>query len=90
MNPASASRRDTTRPAARLAYFCRKFPRGLSPRAYQTLLMRRPELRSLGWVLKRRPIREQSAAIAAAQAAAKLGPRKPVDVESWPHAPIKA
>lgn len=60
--------------AGRLAYFCRKFPRGISPRSYQQLVMRRPELRSLGWVLKRRPAQKvvRAAALQADMQAAPL------------------
>jgi hypothetical protein len=46
------------REASRLVYICANFPKGLSPRSYQKLIMRRPELRGLGWTLQRRAVRE--------------------------------
>jgi hypothetical protein len=46
------------RSASRLVYLCARFPNGLSPRSYQKLIMRRPELRGLGWELKRRVARQ--------------------------------
>jgi hypothetical protein len=78
MNVQPTERRQQVRLASRFMYVCSAYPRGLTPRAYQQLIMRRPHLRTIGWVLKRgrardvlRPARRQS-----------MGAR--IEVAAWP------
>jgi hypothetical protein len=54
MNVQPQPRVSARRKPSRLVYVCANFPNGLSPRSYQKLIMRRPDLRGLGWELKRR------------------------------------
>jgi hypothetical protein len=35
-------------------YVCAAYPHGMTPREYQKLISRRPELRGIGWAIRRR------------------------------------
>jgi hypothetical protein len=63
--------------ASRLLYFCPQFERGLTPRAYQMLIMRRPDLRQLDWSLRQSPARDVQQAIRDRAAVAQL------DFDAW-------
>jgi hypothetical protein len=62
MNVLPQPRAHAGRKVSRLVYVCARFPNGLSPRSYQKLIMRRPDLRGLGWQLKRRSVRRDDRA----------------------------